>query len=210
MIKEIENLFNDELLVTKIQKRLPELFQIAELESSRAGKIGMEVGTIRERIISALLIHKFGDENVNSNIPITETEVDVFLFGKPISIKTITGRNFAGIKLIWTVDAQKAIVFSENYKPTCDLIVVQINWDNGGGFFYIPLEVQLQTLNAMGKESYIKLPKAGTNPRGVEMQGEAMRQLIAHPETLKISINWKKESSNFNTYKRWIELWEID
>ena len=62
----------------------------------------------------------------------------------------------------------------------------------------------------MGKAAYIKLPKAGTNPRGVEMQGEAMRKLVTHPQTLKIPINWEKESSNFNTYKRWIELWEID
>lgn len=160
MIEDIKNLFTDEILVTKIQKRLPELFQIAELESSRAGKIGMEVGTIRERIIAALLIHKFGDENVNSDIPITETEVDVFLFGKPISIKTITGKNFAGIKLIWTVDAQKAILYSKNYKPTCDLIVVQINWNNGGGFFYIPLEVQLQILMSWAKQltlNFLKL-----------------------------------------------------
>lgn len=210
MIKEIKELFTDKVLVTKIQKRLPELFQIAELESSRAGKIGMEVGTIRERIITALLIHKFGEQNVSADIPITETEVDVFLFSKPISIKTITGSNFAGIKLIWTVDAQKAITFSENYKPTCDLIVVQINWANDGGLFYIPLEVQLQTLKDVGKERYIKLPKVGTNPRGVEMRGEAMRLLISNSQTLKIPINWTKESSNFNTYKRWIELWEID
>ena len=210
MIEQIKELFADQKLITKIQKRLPELFQIAELESSRAGKIGMEVGTIRERIITALLIHKFGDENVKSDIPTTETEIDVLLYGRPISIKTITGKNFAGIKLIWTVDAQKAIIFSQNYNPTCDLIVVQINWENGGGFYFIPLEVQLQTLKDIGKERYIKLPKVGTNPRGVEMQGEAMRLLIADPKTLKVPINWTKESSNFNTYKRWIELWEVD
>jgi len=210
MIEQIKELFADVKLVSKIQKRLPELFQIAELESSRAGKIGMEVGTIRERIITALLIHKFGEQNVRSDIPITEAEVDVLLFGKPISIKTITGRNFGGIKLIWTVDTQKAILFSQNYKPTCDLIVIQINWDNNGGLYYIPLEVQLKILKEIGRERYIKLPKVGTNPRGVEMQGEAMTLLISNKKTLKIEINWRKESSNFNTYKRWIELWEID
>lgn len=170
----------------------------------------MEVGTIRERIIVALLIHKFGNEYVKSDIPITESEVDVLLYNKPISIKTISGKKFGGIKLIWTVDSQKAIFFSQNYKPTCDLIVVQINWNNDGGFYFIPLEVQLETLENIGKENYIKLPKAGTNPRGVEMQGEAMQLLISNPKTLKIDINWRKESSNFNTYKRWIELWEID
>lgn len=37
-----------------------------------------------------------------------------------------------------------------------------------------------------------------------------MSLLIADKKTLKIEINWRKESSNFNTYKRWIELWEID
>jgi Restriction endonuclease ThaI len=42
------------------------------------------------------------------------------------------------------------------------------------------------------------------------MKSEAMKLLVTHPQTLKIPINWKKESSNFNTYKRWIELWEID
>lgn len=46
MIEQIKKLFSDQVLVIKIQKRLPELFQIAELESSRAGKIGIEVGTI--------------------------------------------------------------------------------------------------------------------------------------------------------------------
>ena len=143
MIEQIKELFADQKLVTKIQKRLPELFQIAELESSRAGKIGMEVGTIRERIIAALLIHKFGEQNVKADIPITEAEVDVLLFDEPISVKTITGKSFSGIKLIWTVDAQKAIQFSQNYKPTCDLILVQINWNGKGGFYYIPLEVQL-------------------------------------------------------------------
>ena len=42
------------------------------------------------------------------------------------------------------------------------------------------------------------------------MQGEAMATLITDKRTMGIEINWRKESSNFNTYKRWIELWEID
>ena len=38
--------FNDGVLIQKIQNRLPSLFQLAEQESARAGKIGMEVGAI--------------------------------------------------------------------------------------------------------------------------------------------------------------------
>jgi hypothetical protein len=66
---------------------------LAELESSRAGKIGMEVGSIREKIIIALLIYKFGAENVNTEIPIIEAEVDVEVFGKPLSIKSYHREN---------------------------------------------------------------------------------------------------------------------
>jgi len=52
-------LFEDETLTDKIKRRLPYLYQIAELESSRAGKIGMQVGSLRENIIVALLIYKY-------------------------------------------------------------------------------------------------------------------------------------------------------
>jgi len=109
MPSRLMEIFEDEKLINRIKTRLLYLFQRAELESSRAGKIGMEVGSLRERIIFALfLIYKFGEANVKTEIPITEPEIDVRLFGNPVSIKTITGKDFGGVKLIWTVDAQKA------------------------------------------------------------------------------------------------------
>jgi hypothetical protein len=86
----ITDLFTDQNTIARIQMRLPALFQIAESESSRAGKVGMEVGSARERILIALLIYKFGEANVETAIPITEPEMDVKVFGCPISIKTIT------------------------------------------------------------------------------------------------------------------------
>jgi len=57
MTNPLFQLFENEKIVLKIQQRLPYLFQLAELESSRAGKIGMEVGSLREKIIVALLIY---------------------------------------------------------------------------------------------------------------------------------------------------------
>lgn len=80
--------------------------------------------------------------------------------------------------------------------------------DNGGGFYYIPKEAQLDILRVMGKESYIKLPKAGTNPRGVELSKHALLKLLEHKDVLVIPINWKKEIIDFKPFKRWIELWE--
>ena len=161
MAGKLIDIFTDKNLVEKIKKLLPYLFQLAELETSRAGKTGMEVGSVRERIIVALLIYKFGEANIETEILITKSEVDVKLFGEPISIKTITGKSLGGVKLIWTVDAQKAIEFRENYYPSGDILLVQINWGDTGGFFYIPVEIQKKLFDKMGRDNYIKLPKAG-------------------------------------------------
>ena len=207
MANEILELFSDNVLVQKVQAKLPKLFQLAELESSRAGKIGMEVGSVREKILIALLIYKFGENNVETEIPITATEIDVKVFGNPISIKTITGKNFGNVKLVWTVDAEQALLFSQRYQPACDMILVQINWGNDGGLYYFPKIIQREVLNDMGRENYIKLPTAGTNPRGVEMTAKALRNLTAHEKTLKIPIKWSKETIEFKTYQRWLEMW---
>jgi hypothetical protein len=207
MRNRLIEIFEDEKLAEKIKRRLPYLFQLAELESSRAGKTGMEVGSVRERIIVALLIYKFGEINVETEIPITEPEVDTKLFGEPVSIKTITGKSFSGVKLIWTVDAEKAKEFRENYYPHYDILLVQINWNDVGGFFYIPLNVQKKLFDKIGKQNYIKLPKPGTNPRGVEITKEALASLIRDDKSKSISINWLRTKIEFNSYKRWVDLW---
>lgn len=210
MSTHLVQIFNDEKLVEKVKKRLPHLFQLAELESSRAGKTGMEVGSIREKIIVALLIHKFGEANVETEIPITEPEVDARLFGEPVSIKTITGKSFGGVKLIWTVDAQKAKEFRETYSPSCEILFVQINWGDLGGFYYIPLETQQRLFSKIGKRNYIKLPKPGTNPRGVEITKEALSALVTDSGCKRIEINWQRTEIDFNPYKRWVDLWRED
>lgn len=207
MNKNLQSLFNDVEIVNKIQRKLPKLFHIAELESQRAGKVGMEVGSIRERIIVSLLIYKFGENNVETEIRITEPEIDVILFNSPLSIKTKSGRSLSGVKLIWTVDAENALYFQKNYIPSVDMIFVQINWNNSGGLHYFPKEIQLECFEKLGREGYIKLPSKGTNPRGVEISANAMKMLIDNSGTNKIEIAWKKEEKTFNAFKRWIDLW---
>jgi len=210
MSNRLIEIFEDEKLVEKIKRRLPYLFQLAELESSRAGKTGMEVGSVRERVIVGLLIYKFGEANVETEIPITEPEVDAKLFEEPVSIKTITGKSFGGVKLIWTVDAQKAKEFRESYFPHCDILLVQINWNDAGGFYYIPLATQKRLFDKIGRENYIKLPKPGTNPRGVEITKEALISLVEDNESKGIIINWQRTKIEFNSYKRWVDLWRED
>jgi hypothetical protein len=167
-------MFGDEKIVEKIKCKLPYMFFIAEIEMSKSGKVGMEVGTLREQILIALLIYKFGYENVKPN-PITTEDFDLKLYGKPVSIKTIKkslpkriGKfSGSGTKLIWTVDAQKAKEFRDNHYPHCDNLLVQINWSDVGSFYYIPLNFQKMLFDGIEKQNYIKLLKLGTNPRGV-------------------------------------------
>ncbi|HXF86393.1 MAG TPA: ThaI family type II restriction endonuclease [Anaerolineales bacterium] len=204
----ITELFTDRMLVAKIQRRLPELFYLAELESSRAGKVGMEVGSVREKILIALLLYKFGEQNVQTDLPIHEPEADVKVFGRPLSIKTMTGATFKSVKLIWTVDAEQAIEFSHRYIPSCDMLLVQVNWNNTGGVFLFSQETQIEILEKMGRAGYIKLPKAGTNPRGVEVSGQALDVLSKHPHTLKFPVQWYRTKIEYNPYQRWLDLWQ--
>ena len=46
MVSPVAQLFKKEENIKRVQAKLPYLFQMAELESSRAGKIGMEVGSL--------------------------------------------------------------------------------------------------------------------------------------------------------------------
>jgi hypothetical protein len=200
-------LFTEQTIIEKIQKRLPMLFRIAELESSRAGKIGMQVGSLRENIIVALLIYKFGEENVNTNFSIVEPEIVVEIFQQPVSIKTITGRSFSGVKLIWTVDASKAREFLISYYPRFDILLIQIDWDRRGGFYYIPVEAQEKLFKDIGREKYIKLPKPGTNPRGAEISKGALLSLIQDKETKVIEIDWQKPEIDYRPYQRWVDYW---
>ena len=207
MTNHLAEIFEDKALIDRIKRRLPYLYQLAELESSRAGKIGMQVGSLRENIIVALLIYKFGENNVNTNIPIIESEVDVKLSGQPISIKTITGKSLSGVKLIWTVDALKAQEFLENYYPRCDVLFVQIVWNDIGGFYYVPVEAQRRLFEKIGTKKYIKLPKPGTNPRGVEISKEALSGLVGDKETKVIEISWQKSDIEYKPYQRWVDYW---
>lgn len=206
---DLTELFTDRDIVSKIQKKLPRLFRIAEIESSRAGKIGMEVGSLREKVISSLFVYKFSEENVNTNIPTTEPEIDVKVGNREVSIKTITGNG--GVKAVWTVDAESSRKFIEKYKPKCDIILVQIWWGKTkDSFFLIPLKVQNKVFNSLGRSKYLNMPKAGTNPRGVEFSREAIEKMLQHKDTLRISIEWIKDEIKYNVYKRWVDMWNED
>lgn len=203
-------LFDDHLIVKRVKNKLPKLFQLAELESSRNGKIGMEIGSVRERILIALLMYKFGIDIVDPDIPITAPEVDVIVDGTPLSIKTVTTNKdkWNGVKLSWTVDAQKAYEFKNKYIPSCDMLIAKICWNGEGKLLLFSRESQCKLLNDIGRDRYIKLPKVNTNPRGVEISKEALDILENCDDTRCININFTKQKIDYReVYTKWLDAW---
>ena len=214
----IDAIFLDNNLLEKIQRKLPSLFELAEQQASRAGRVGMEVGTIREQILIALLIYKFGEENVDLDIPINEQEIDVRVSGHPLSIKTVTAKSQGAppIKIIWTVDWDKVEEFKRNYEPRYDMILVIVSWGRKGKFCGIPSQAQKEVFAKLGRERYLRFPKHGTNPRGVDICSEGVKELLKHPLTRCLEIEWKRSEGartgelRLVPYKRWLEYWKSD
>lgn len=204
--------FDDALLVEMIRRRPPHIFHYAERDSSRAGKVGMEAGSLRERVLVALLIYRFGRENVETEVSITEHEVDVRLFGEGLSIKTLTTSTprIAGVKAIWTIDPERSTDFIRHFPPRCDYLVALVVWNDRGGLAYLPLEAQVSVPREPGPERYLKPPRRGTNPRGVEISAEAMGRLVNQADARGIPIDWKRPSTRYDPYERWVEYWKLD
>lgn len=210
MSSRLPELFDDVKLVEKIQNKLPSLFDLAELESSRAGKVGMEVGSKREQILAALLMYKFGEGNVEKR-NITEPDVDLRLFREPVSIKTFSvksSRTLGSVKAVWTVDWLRVKEFCRTYRPRSDMLLVQVVWNREGGLFLVPITVQEEVFQRLGTDNYLKVPKQGTNPRGVEISRDALRAMITSKGTRKIPIAWQRPRQRFEPERRWLEYWE--
>jgi hypothetical protein len=207
--KMIDTFFNRPHMRQKVRNNLPRLFQYAELICSRARKIGMEVGCVREQILIAMFMNSFGTANVNPFIPITEREVDVILDKEPVSIKTSS--RVKRIKLYWSSDQEKIEKFVRKYSPSYDMLYAFINWGKEGALYHIPLWAQLDTMEMMGKKYYIKKPNPGTNSRGVDLHREAIDELLAHEDTRAIDIKWEKDpyiEENYNPYLKWMKEWD--
>ncbi len=114
-----------------------------------------------------------------------------------------------GIKLIWTTDALKTQEFIESYKPNTDILFVHVYWGKEGGFYYIPSAIQQGVLTTKSKEFYFKLPKSGTNFRGVEISKLALLECIAHKDTLRIPVFWERTNNlKHSPYDKYLELWQ--
>ena len=194
----------------KICKVLPTLFNMVELENKRGNKLGMEAGTARERVLIALFMYVYGDKSISFPAS-TSPELDVWVNDVPISIKTKSTGGYAGVKLVWTVDWVKIDEFVQTYHPSSHLLYINILWGKTGKFCLITKGAQIEVLDRLTIDSYVKIPAKGTNPRGIELSKEAMQQIQNHPTTQILQINWKRDPSLLverALYGRWIQLWD--
>lgn len=205
-LSRLGELFEDNDFKELVRRKLPVLFKMAHQDIARGDKAGMEVGTLREQILIAMLMCKFGEENIDTSA-ITDPEVDVKLFGEPISIKTKTGTGDSGVKACWTVDQTKARAFIEHYTPSCELLLVEIGNSSIGKMYFIPLGVQSEIFNRLGCNAYFKMPPPGTNPRGVEFSKEALKAMKGHARTKSIEIRWNRVDIDYTPYERWLNYW---
>jgi hypothetical protein len=90
------------------------------------------------------------------------------------------------------------------------MLLIHINWDSIGYMYLFSKQIQSEGLCSLGREVYIKLPKQGTNPRGVELSSEAINYLINHKETEKIPIEFIRSQIDYNQYARWLDYWQQD
>ena len=190
---------------------MPTLFNMVELENRRGNKLGMEVGTARERVLIALFMYVYGSKSVEFP-PSNSPELDVLVNNQPLSIKTKSSKGLTGVKLVWTVDWNKIEAFLKTYLPTSHLLYINIIWGKTGSFFLIPKHVQRTVLERLTIINYAKVPPRGTNPRGVELSKTAMHLLQTHQDTQTLSINWKRDKSLLverALYDRWIGLWDV-
>ena len=116
---------------------MPTLFNMVELENRRGNKLGMEVGTARERVLIALFMYVYGSKSVEFP-PSNSPELDVLVNNQPLSIKTKSSKGLTGVKLVWTVDWNKIEAFLKTYLPTSHLLYINIIWGQDGKFLSDP------------------------------------------------------------------------
>ena len=122
-------------------------------------------------------------------------------------VKSKMKKYFNSIKMSWTVDAKKAREFKRVYAPSYDMVFAHIIWGSCGALYLIPLEAQRSVFEKIGRNKYIKLPKPGSNPRGIEYCTEAMNALVKHKLTKSIKIEWNWENIDYDPYAEWVEYW---
>jgi hypothetical protein len=198
----ISELF-DEPWAGIIRENLPRIFQEINLDNTREDRIGMQVGHQREKAIIGLLAKLFGYNSVNV---VGRSRVNAN--NLPLTVITTSSKYLSGIKINWTVDAEKSEQYITDYEPDCNILLVHIQWDGLGGLYYIPVEAQQDVILGLGTLLCLKPPKAGTNARGIEIKSQVLKKLMVHKLSLRLEIEWNKIDIDYDLVQEGLDYWQ--
>lgn len=210
MITQLRSLFHKRDVVSYIQKVLPDLFYKAEMECTRGGKIGPEVGCLREQQLVSMLKYFLPKGNVNEDVPSMMPEVDVEISGKPLAIRT--AKDINGVKASWKVDPIQVENFINTYRPKADLLFVHVQWGKNDLFekypsiYHVPIEAAIMVHTRLGK-GYLVPPKKGTDSKGIQFSRRAIMELLNHPLTAVMSVEWIRPTYKHDPLHRWFKMW---
>ena len=124
-----DNLFNH-LCTSAYIKNLIYLYQISQIECSRNKKLTQEVGSSRERDFIAIASSN-PSLSVVYDLP-NKDEEDVVINSQALSIKHSSNKANTqnGIKIKWTVEAEKRKEFLENFVFNNDIIIIYVRFND--------------------------------------------------------------------------------
>ena len=203
MNKLISGILQDPKLIPIIREKLPFAFETVDKEI----KGNPAVGILRENAIIGMLTVFLGENSVHPADRAMQPDMDCFVGGKPLQIKTITGGAGCetGIRLKWTANEASANDSMDSYRPAADILIARISWEQNGYLRYVPIEVQEEVWAKLGKDY---LSYSGGNTRGFNLSRKAVSGIDLHPNILTLSIHWSRAGVVSDAYERWINYWQ--
>jgi Restriction endonuclease ThaI len=189
----------------KAQKAVVMLYAISQMECTRNGSCGMEVGMSREKDQGAVLKLHLGDR-INLDIDNTLTEDYVINGDVKISAKHSGGKVGTPVKVKWTSadvsvqEAIKSLIEAEEYPHL--LITYMDTKAKKITIICITAEHNENTIKKM-KEDAFKVPKG--NSRGIEYSTKAMAELLSK-RYFTIEINDADLNGGENPIERRMKL----
>ena len=167
--KSLCSIFTDNRIMMLIK-----LYQISQIENQRNGRTTAEVGTSREKDLSAFIKFCMKDSvNVDIN---NENEEDIIVNERNISIKHSSNKSTSqqSIKVLWTENKELQQKFIENFKFKCDMLIIYVRFSTFEQGELEVLYAEAETLNTLKEESTDTIFKTreNSNGRGIEFTND--------------------------------------
>jgi hypothetical protein len=206
----VVDLFADAEFANYMRLRWPIYAQNANNLCLQNGKLGQECGKMRERALIYLLARFLGEDAErcyvdDNSMDVVERGKDVILFGRDVSIKTISygGNGFNQLKISWVENTEMASEVQTTWRPQYDLFLCRLRWESDiDGMYYISKSIQDDVL--FGNNF---LRTSGGYSKGTSISNAACELLVTHPGVLKLAIPMPPEHRDDNYLTKIFDSW---